>query len=313
MTTFELIRRGILTEASFAGKVVRVVLAVVIPTLLRWLLVGNTYGAPFVLYFPAILMIAVLLDWRCGAFTAAGSAVVGSYMFWPPEFTAVLGRQQVVVLAMFTLSAMTMIVIGHFLRSAVLELEQRAKLTEDFNRELQHRTKNTLQMVHALAAHAAKATSPKDFYATLGGRLGALAQANELLRFGAAEACNMQELIEAATRPFDQTRISAAGPTCNVSQRACTPLIMALHELGTNATKYGALSTEEGRVRIEWTTAAGEETIELCWREEGGPPVGMPTRRGLGSRLLSPNGDMYDVEVKYLPEGLVCAISLVRG
>lgn len=307
------IRRGILSRPSFLEKAVRTILAIVIPTFLRWILVGDTYGAPFVLYFPAILMIAVLLGWRSGAFTAVGSAIVAVYLFYPPEFITNFGRQPAMILVMFALSAATMVAIGQQLRDAVLEIEDRARQSEDFNRELQHRTKNSLQMMRALASQASKATDPAEFYETLGGRLGALAKANELLRFGALEACEMNELIRAAVTPFGKARISFTGPRCHVSRNGCTPLMMALHELGTNASKYGALSRDEGKVEIGWRVIEQDGLIELTWREADGPPVKPPTRKGLGSRLLRPNGDMRSVTLKYEPSGVVCEIAVAQG
>jgi two-component sensor histidine kinase len=81
---------------------------------------------------------------------------------------------------------------------------------------------------------------------------------------------------------------------------------MALHELGTNAHKYGALSSPQGKVELAWRIAANDE-IELLWTESGGPAVSPPTRRGLGMRLLRPQGQMRTVDVHYRPEGLTCA------
>jgi len=313
MTGLEYIRRGIRSKPTFWEKAIRTVFAIAIPTGVRWLLVGQEPGAPFVLYFPAILMIAVLLGWRSAAVTALGSCIVAVFMFWPPEYILQLGRQQITILFMFALSAGTMIAIGQLLRNAVLEIETRARQSEDFNRELQHRTKNSIQMMRALASQASRATDPAEFYATLGGRLTALAKANELLRFGALEACEMHELMQAAVAPFNAQQIAYSGPSCRISRNGCTPLMMALHELGTNASKYGALSTEEGKVRIYWHLAEDDGAIRITWEEIGGPPVQEPARRGIGTRLLAPSGDMREVDVRYLPQGVVCELTVEPG
>ena len=307
------IRRAIRAQPTFAEKAVRTFLAVLIPTLLRWALVGDYYGAPFVLYFPAILMSAVLLGWRSGAATAVGSAVVGVLMFWPYDFLKAFGAQHAIILVMYGFSCACMIGIGQVLRDAVLEIEAQARQSEAFNQELQHRTKNSIQMMRALASQASKATDPAEFYETLGGRLSALAKANELLRFGALEACQLDALVRAAIAPFNSARISYTGPPCQVSRNGCTPLMMALHELGTNASKYGALSVEAGRVDISWRVPEGEGPIEIVWRESGGPPVKEPVRRGIGARLLSPNGDMRRVEVQYHPDGVVCEMCVAQA
>jgi len=322
------IRRAITARPTFAEKATRTVLAVLIPTLLRWVLVGDYYGAPFVLYFPAILMIAVLIGWRSGAVTALGSAIVGVLMFWPTDFIMAFGAQHAIILVMYVFSSGCMIGIGQVLRDAVLEIEAQARQSEAFNQELQHRTKNSIQMMRALASQASKATDPAEFYETLGGRLAALAKANELLRFGALEACRLDALMRAAVAPFSPARISFGGPPCRVSRNGCTPLMMALHELGTNATKYGALSNDSGRVDISWRLREGDGPegggpegggpegdwpVEIVWRESGGPPVSEPVRRGIGARLLSPNGDMRRVEIQYLPDGVICEMSVAQA
>lgn len=308
----DFIRRGIRAKPSVAAKVTRTILAIAVPTFLRWFFV-DSYGAPFVLYFPAILMVAVLIDWRHALVTAIASAVVGVFMFWPAEYLADFGQSQIAILVMFALSAGAMIAIGHLFRESVLEIEERVRQSEDFNRELQHRTKNALQMMRALASRASKATDPAEFYETLGGRLGALAKANELLRFGALEACSMQELMQAALAPFNVEQISVSGPDCRVSRGGCTPLMMAVHELGTNASKYGALSQDGGRVTVTWQADDAAGRVTLLWTETGGPPVDPPTRKGLGARLLMPSGDVRDVTVDYRREGVVCRLSVAQA
>jgi two-component sensor histidine kinase len=312
ITLMDHIRRRMRTTPTIGEATVRVILAIIIPTVIRWALLSNLAGAPFALYFPVILLVAVLLGWRAGVFTAAGSAVVAVYMFWPSSYL-VVGSQQIAVLVMFALSAAAMIAIGQLLRDAVLEIDARARQSEDFNRELQHRTKNAIQMMRALASQASKATDPAEFYATLGGRLAALAKANELLRFGALETCDMDTLMRAATAPFNSRQISMAGPPCCISRNGCTPLMMALHELGTNASKYGALSADQGRVDIVWSVAETDGPVEVRWQETGGPAVSEPVRRGIGARLLAPNGDMRAVTVRYLPSGVVCEMTVEQG
>lgn len=311
MRGLAILTRAIRSRPSLVEKAVRTLLAVAVPTFLRWAMVGDAYGAPFVLYFPAILMIAVLIGWRSAVVTTVASAIVAVYMFWPPAFVAV-GRQQVLLLLMFALSGGTMIAIGQLLRDAVLTIDAQVRQSEEFNRELQHRTKNSIQMMRALASQASKATDPEEFYDTLGGRLAALAKANELLRFGALEKCDMDDLMRKAIAPFNGAQIHFAGPPCCVSRDGCTPLMMALHELGTNASKYGALSVETGRVDIRWWIGEGDESVVIDWTETGGPAVTAPTRKGIGARLLSASGGVREVTVDYRPEGVACQLVVAQ-
>jgi two-component sensor histidine kinase len=309
MNGFDYIKRSVRVRPLPVEGIVRTAIAIAVPTALRWLIDRGANGDPFLLYFPAIQMISTFLGWRWGALTAVGSAITCVYFFMVPTLSFATSSSGLVVLTMFTIAAGTMVVIGHLLRSLVLENAERAHQSDAFNRELQHRTKNSLQMMRALAAQASKATDPAEFYEKLAGRLGALAKANELLRFGALKSCDMTDLVQAAVAPFGHEQITTRGPSCRVAGDACTPLVMALHELGTNAHKYGALSSPNGKVELVWRIGEGHE-IELLWTESGGPTVSPPTRRGLGMRLLVPQGQMTGVNVRYLPQGLTCAITV---
>ncbi len=310
---FAFITRAIKAEPSTGECIVRTVLAVAIPTGMRWLIDGGASGAPFVLYFPAIQMIATYLGWRWGALTALGSGLAGWGIFLPPTLGFALHWPQLIALGLFSISAATMVLVGHVFRGAVLELGARARQSDDFNQELQHRTKNSLQMMRALASQASKATDPGEFYEMLGGRLGALAKANELLRFGALKSCDIGDLVGAAIAPFEAARFAIRGPDLSVSRNACTPLMMALHELATNASKYGALSVPGGTVRIGWRAAGEPGLFHLSWEEVGGPVVAEPTRKGMGSRLLRATGGIPEVTHRFLPGGVVCDMTVAGG
>jgi two-component sensor histidine kinase len=109
-------------------------------------------------------------------------------------------------------------------------------------------------------------------------------------------------------QPFPAWAIQAKGPACAIAGEPAMQLTMALHELGTNAMKYGSLSADGGRVVISWTRADG--AVSLLWEEQGGPPVSPPTKAGLGSRILSPGGPLRTVELDYRPEGVVCRMTV---
>jgi two-component sensor histidine kinase len=108
-------------------------------------------------------------------------------------------------------------------------------------------------------------------------------------------------------------RFTTSGPPVRLSPKTALSLSMALHELSTNAVKYGALSNGAGRVRIDWSVDPGEggERLRLTWREEGGPPVAPPSRRGFGSRLIE-RGLAAElggqVSMRFDPSGVVCAV-----
>jgi two-component sensor histidine kinase len=116
-----------------------------------------------------------------------------------------------------------------------------------------------------------------------------------------------------ALAPFEADRIVTEGPDVRLGARAALALGMALHELATNAAKYGALSGEAGGVNLAWRIRPDEAAnLDLEWREHGGPPVTPPRRRGFGSRLLT-QGVRSELngaaEMDFAPSGLVCRIS----
>ena len=153
--------------------------------------------------------------------------------------------------------------------------------------ELDHRVKNVLASVQSLAAQSARKTTSLDaFLKTFAGRLEAMASAHTLLtatRWRGAEIGNIAAAELGGLAP-GQARWS--GPEILLNPRATNALTLALHELATNAVKFGALSTETGRVDVTWTRRPMVGGFELEWTERGGPPVGQPSRRGFGATLL---------------------------
>jgi PAS domain S-box-containing protein len=195
-------------------------------------------------------------------------------------------------------------------------LEARERL---LTHELQHRLKNTFAMIKALASQTARgATSLPDYLDRFGERIRALAVAQDLLvRCPAGDAVSLPELAHVALAPFvgsDGARLSIQLGVETVSADAASDLALALHELATNATKYGALSEHGGRVRLtacveEWT---GRPEMCLEWREEDGPSVQQPDRQGFGSRLLRMIAERHGgrVDLEWQETGLVCRICL---
>ncbi|WP_103730014.1 sensor histidine kinase [Novosphingobium sp. HII-3] len=308
MKPTETIKRAIRADVPLTECLVRTALAIAIPTSARWIIDNGAYGSPFLLYFPAVQAIATFLGWRWGVATALGSAVAGAYFFMPELSGPVIGADHAVSIGLFALAVSPMIVMGQVLRQSVLENYERARQNEEFNKELQHRTKNSIQMVSALVSQARKAPDAAAFYDKLAARLGALAKANELLRYGVLSSCDMQELVSGAVAPYARDQVAIHGPSCSIAKNACTPLVMALHELGTNAQKYGALSVPEGQVDISWDVSGSE--IVVNWREQGGPVVRQPAHTGLGTRLITQQSQFRAVSLDFRSDGLTCVIRL---
>lgn len=167
--------------------------------------------------------------------------------------------------------------------------------------------KNVLAAVQALAQQTAKRTTSLDgFLSNFNGRLKAMASANELLTAARWRGAAVDHLLAAELGALAPGQTSWDGPELFLTPRAANALSLALHELVTNAVKFGALSTDLGHVDVRWRRTA-DDGFELVWTESGGPTVSSPTRRGFGSTLLDQvtgrelNGE---TTVEYRPGGL---------
>ncbi len=178
--------------------------------------------------------------------------------------------------------------------------------------ELHHRNKNTLTLVQALAHQTFRATAERDDLAAFNSRLRALANADSVLTGTQWREAPLSKLLKAALAPFlaAKDRLHTSGDDMVLRASHAFTLALALHELGTNATKYGAWSNDDGAVRIAWHREGnpGPE-FHLEWREQGGPPMkGPPSRSGFGSKLVQealPREFGGRADLDYRPEGVV--------
>lgn len=184
-------------------------------------------------------------------------------------------------------------------------------------RELTHRVRNALATVQSVASLSFRNAQGPEAFRAFNSRLQALARSHELLTRKQWEPANIAEVVRDAIAPLkgdDDRRFSVGGPSVALSPAATVAISMMLHELCTNAVKYGALSNDTGRVSISWTVDARRDEIDLRlqWLEYGGPPVTAPTRTGFGSRLLPALAQEMggDVQTSYLSEGVSCTIRL---
>lgn len=179
-------------------------------------------------------------------------------------------------------------------------------------RELHHRVKNTLATVQAImGATARSATSIDEFQNALIGRIAALSKTHILLSDD-SRPVSFSDIVHSELDAFDdgsQGRITISGPPVEIPSVAAVPLSLAMHELTTNAAKYGALSAHGGKVDVNWSetiTAAGRQ-LSFDWVESGGPTVKPPERQGFGTRLLQfvlPGQIQAKVTIDYHPEGV---------
>jgi two-component sensor histidine kinase len=216
---------------------------------------------------------------------------------------------------------------GHFLYGVRVvqdvterkEAEERQKLLID---ELNHRVKNTLATVQSLATQTARGTdSPEDFRRSFEGRLIALSQAHDQLTRRHWRSADLRDIVEGATLPHlaqtqDQERLTIEGEPLTVTPRVALTLALGLHELSTNASKYGALSVPEGHIAVRWWTEqrpSDRLLLSIEWRERDGPPVSTPERQGFGTRFIA--GSVASelqgkARLDFQPGGLVCTMEI---
>lgn len=184
-------------------------------------------------------------------------------------------------------------------------------------REVDHRAKNLLAVVQSVV-QLTHADSPAAFAEAVGGRIRSLARAHSLLAASRWEGADLGHIIEdelAAYTGQANQRVRVQGPTLKLRPEAAQALALVIHELATNAAKYGALSVPRGTVSLAWDIGANEAggQLWLCWSERGGLPVEPPTRRGFGSKLIRASIEAQlggAARPDWRPEGLVYELVL---
>lgn len=155
--------------------------------------------------------------------------------------------------------------------------------------ELNHRTKNILAVVQAVARQTAKHSDASTFHSAFGDRIAGLAASNDLLLRNAWSGVELGALVEAQLphlKDIIGERLFAEGPAVSISAMAAQTLGMAFHELSTNSIKYGALGVPTGKVEIRWVLGGDDAPLTIRWTESDGPPVTPPERKGFGNTVI---------------------------
>jgi PAS domain S-box-containing protein len=184
--------------------------------------------------------------------------------------------------------------------------------------ELNHRVKNTLAMTQAIASQSLRhARSASDFVESFTGRVQALAKAHSLLTDRKLEGAELTELVrEQVTLGVADERVICSGPTVILGAQPAIHLALVLHELATNARKYGGLSVPQGRLSVKWEVhSSGSRTLLLDWTESGGPQVSAPLTAGFGTTLIERTLQTHGGEatVRYGVTGVTCKLRLPLG
>lgn len=243
--------------------------------------------------------------------------VLGGLFFGHPDVGVFTARAERLIVGVAAQAAIA-IDNAHLYQAAQREIAERRRAEEHqrlLMNELNHRVKNTLATVQSMGSQTLRTgrslAEARESFVT---RLMALSAAHNLLTAERWESADLEDVVRLAVAPFDEppgVRFEVRGPGVRLAAPNALGLAMALHELGSNAAKYGALSSDSGRVAVSWTLE-GETLVRFVWEERDGPPVAPPLRRGFGSRLIQEGLARElrgEVQMDYLPEGLRCELS----
>jgi two-component system, chemotaxis family, CheB/CheR fusion protein len=185
--------------------------------------------------------------------------------------------------------------------------------------ELQHRMRNALATVQALAVQTMRSSAtPNVFIEAFSGRLAALARAHSLLMEHHQDGVSLHKLVRLQLAPYRSTepeRMIVTGAAITLPPAAALALNLVLHELTTNAVKYGSLSMPAGRIEVDWRLEGSADTqrLVLTWAEAGGPQTRAPERRGFGCQLIE-RSIVHEldgvVQLEFLPAGVRCRIEI---
>lgn len=294
----------------------------------KWLQ-GNT---PFITFFIAVLLASLVAGPGPGLLVVAASVVAGWYFYLPGPGWLPISDATVAALASFTVLSLLIVAVVHILnrkvegllneRSRNEALLQDSALgemqLEQLNVELRHRLKNTFAVIAGLVSQSARYTRDIDqFAAALAGRLSAMGNAMDLVATRNFVGAPLSELVSETMKPLvppGTARFVMRGPDTIVPGDVASALALTLHELGTNAIKYGAWSNDRGRVTVTWTLTRLENDdsqFELLWSERGGPPVAPPERKGLGTTLIDSGFPTAQVERQFNEDGVHCRLVAV--
>jgi two-component sensor histidine kinase len=286
---------------------------VVLASVLRWGL-GFLWHEPFPFptYYPAVFFATLIGGAGAGTFATIFGGIIGWWAFMPPQLESVNLTSARETSGLVYLVACAFIVWGaerhRVLTQRLKDEENLRKLAAE---ELRHRLKNKMATIQSIINYQLR--GQPQLRNTIISRLVALSNTDDLMMTGEGVGARIGDIISNELVPYDTSRISIKGPDLFLCAEFSLTMALMVHELATNAAKYGALSNSSGKVSIAWSLL--DQSLKLEWHESGGPIVRPPTHRGFGLRLLS--GALAEfrgtVETTFDPSGLICKMTARTG
>jgi two-component sensor histidine kinase len=260
-------------------------------------------AVPFATFYPATFFATIIGGAGPGIFAALSGGVFAWWAFLPSYMAFVPLSAG---LAVYVVSSLLIVWGGeHYLK-----LTKRLQREEEFRmmavEELSHRLKNKVASILAIVSYQLR--DHPDLSAEISNRLVALSRTDNLILASQGRGAGLRNIVTTELEPYDLSRIAIAGPDYFLAPTHALTMALVIHELATNAAKYGALSMPDGKLSVLWSIS--ERKLKLEWRETNGPFVSGPTHRGFGLRLLPRALDQFDgsIQTNFEATGLICKI-----
>ena len=286
-------------------------LLVALAGVLRWTLGLTTEDLQaFTTFYPAVLFAALWGGAAVGVFAAFLGGFISWWAFLPPSLVLwpLTRGEEINLLTYFFASVLIVWATDHYRR-----LTKRLQDEENFRKlavdELAHRLKNKLATIQAIVS--LRLREHPHVRDEIANSLAALTATDDLITTMQGQGARIGDILAAELAPYVVSRVSMEGPDCLLPPKLALTMALLVHELATNAAKYGAFSNSAGKLSINWRLSAAK--LHLEWRESGGPPVELPSDRGFGTRLFLRALEPFSghVAATFAPTGLVCKLSVV--
>jgi two-component sensor histidine kinase len=260
-------------------------------------------------FYSATLVAALVGGRQAGVLAAIAGGLVGYMFFIPAEWGSnPFTLPHVLSFGLYGASSAVIVWAAESYRSLLRALQAEQTTRQLLNRELAHRVKNTMATVQAVVSQTLR--MHEGLRETLSARIAALAATNDLLTQSDWHYASVREILHGELAPYGLSRVQLAGEDVECPPTLAVYLALVFHELTTNAVKYGALSSFEGRIYVSWAQVG--DRLELQWIESGGPKPAVPNREGFGTKLLKAGMSSFHgrFATEYGSSGLRCRLWL---
>jgi two-component sensor histidine kinase len=297
--------------AGSAEAYVFATICVIAATLVRWIIGWFFEGVamPFTTFFLAVLFAAQVGGIGPGMFAAVLGGIIGWWGFLDPPlaFLPLTSGDRISLITYLITSLIIVWAADHY-RKLTKRLEDEEKFRQLAVEELAHRLKNKVATIQSIVS--LRLRDDPQVRDEILGCFGSLKATDDLIIAAQGKGACLGDILSAELRAYDVARISTRGPDILLPPKLALTMALLLHELATNAAKYGALSSSFGKISVEWSYTDGELNLE--WRETKGPAITTPSHRGFGTRLflraLAQFGGKIDTN--FASTGLVCTLSV---